>query len=245
MKGIILSGGKGTRLSPLTLVVHKGLLPIYDKPMIYYPVNTLLEAGIKEILVIATKDFISMYKNLLKDGDQFGVKLKYEIEEDSIGTGQALTIGKDFIKDDDVCLIYGDNIFFGNLKDSIKVAKKNAKNGEATIFLYQVDESESSRYGIVELDKDNKVISLEEKPKNPKSNYAITGLYVFTSEAIKYSKELTLSERGELELTDVIKKYLDAKKLKAVRLKKDIKWIDAGNKDSLLEASIYAKKSKD
>ena len=242
MKGIILAGGKGTRLLPLTSVVHKGLLPIYDKPMIYYPLFVLKEAGIQDILIISTNEFVDMYKKLLNDFSFGNMNISYEIEKESKGTAQSLIIAKEFIKDDNVCLIYVDNVFLGNIKDSLIQGVNNAKEGKATVFLYEVDIKDANRFGVVEIDKNNNVLSLEEKPINPKSNYVATGLYFYTNDAIEYALNLKLSSRGELEMTDVVKQYLNKGHLKAVKLNKNVKWIDAGNKDSLLEASIYAKR---
>ncbi len=241
MKGIILVGGKGSRLYPLTLSSHKQLLPVYDKPMIYYALSTLMEAGIKDIIVISTKEYASRYKQLLGDGSNLGINLQYTYEEKSLGIAKAFTIAEDFIKGDDVCLLLGDNIFLGDLRKEMTEAVDNCKNDKATIFGYLVEDPE--RFGVVEFAKDGKsVVSLEEKPQNPKSNYAQTGLYFYPRDVIEYAKKLKPSARGEYEITDINNLYLQERRLNAIPLNKNVYWLDSGTKDSLLDASIAVKK---
>ena len=211
MKGIILSGGKGTRLYPASKTINKGLLPVYDKPMIYYPLSTLMLSGIKDVLVIASERDVERFKELLGDGSQIGINICYEIEYETKGIGNAFIMGEEFIGDDDVCLVLGDNIFYGHnlpikLKDSVK---KVENNNNAVVFGYYVQDPE--RFGVVEFDQKNNAISLEEKPKSPKSNYAVVGLYYYTNEVVKIAKSLKPSDRGELEITDINRQFLKIK----------------------------------
>lgn len=239
MKGIILVGGKGSRLYPLTLSTHKQLLPVYDKPMIYYSLATLMEAGIRDVLIISTKEYAPRYKQLLGDGSSYGMKLSYTYEPSSRGIAQAFTLGEEFIGDDEVCLILGDNIFLGDLKEETIYAIKNAENNRATIFGYKVPDPE--RFGVAEFDENGKVISIEEKPQHPKSNIALTGLYVYPNDVIEFSKNLTPSARGELEITDINKIYLKQGRLDVVSCDEQVEWLDAGTKDSLIESSIIVR----
>ena len=236
MKGIVLAGGSGTRLYPLTRSISKQLLPIYDKPMIYYPLSVLMLAGIREILIISTPDDISSFKKLLGSGKMFGVTFSYAEQKQPKGLAEAFLIGEKFIGKDNVCLILGDNIFYGQgLKEKIQNAIK-LKQG-ATIFGYYVNDPE--RYGVAEFDENMKVISLEEKPKKPKSNYAVTGLYFYDNNVIKISKNIKPSARGELEITEVNKEYLRNGKLKLELLGRGYAWLDTGTQASLLDASNY------
>ena len=241
MKGIILAGGSGTRLYPLTMVTSKQLLPIYDKPMIYYPMSVLMSAGIRDILIISTPNDTPRFKELLGDGKQFGVNLSYKIQESPDGLAQAFIIGEDFIGNDSVCMILGDNIFHGHgLKKRLKQAVLNAENGDgATIFGYYVDDPE--RFGIVEFDNNGKAISIEEKPTNPKSNYCVTGLYFYDNKVVSYAKNLKPSKRGELEITDVNRIYLENNKLNVELLGRGFTWLDTGTHESLVDATIFVK----
>ena len=241
MKGIILAGGSGTRLYPLTMVTSKQLLPIYDKPMIYYPMSVLMSAGIRDILIISTPNDTLRFKELLGDGKQFGVNLSYKIQESPDGLAQAFIIGEDFIGNDSVCMILGDNIFHGHgLKKRLKQAVLNAENGDgATIFGYYVDDPE--RFGIVEFDNNGKAISIEEKPTNPKSNYCVTGLYFYDNKVVNYAKNLKPSKRGELEITDVNRIYLENNKLNVELLGRGFTWLDTGTHESLVDATIFVK----
>lgn len=241
MKGIILAGGSGTRLYPLTTVTSKQLLPVYDKPMIYYPMSILMNAGIRDILIISTPEDTPRFKELLGDGSDFGVTLSYEVQESPDGLAQAFIIGDEFIGDDPVAMILGDNIFAGHgLNERLKIAVKNAEEGKgATVFGYYVDDPE--RFGVVEFDDDGKVISIEEKPKKPKSNYCVTGLYFFDNEVIDYAKELKPSDRGELEITDLIRIYLEKDKLNVELLGQGFTWLDTGTHESLVEATNFVK----
>lgn len=242
MKGIILVGGKGSRLYPLTLSTHKQLLPVYDKPMIYYSLATLMEAGIRDVLIISTKEYMPRYKQLLGDGNNLGMSLSYTYEPASNGIAQAFMLAKDaeFINDEDeVCLILGDNIFLGEMKEELYYAVNNAENDRATIFGYRVDDPE--RFGVVEFDKNGKVISLEEKPQFPKSNIAQTGLYVYPKGVVNYAKSLKPSARGELEITDLNNVYLKQGRLDVVSVDEQVEWLDAGTKDSLLESSLIVR----
>ena len=238
MKGIILAGGAGTRLYPLTMVASKQLLPIYDKPMIYYPLSTLMLAGIKDILIISTPEDTPRFEHLLGDGTQFGVNLSYAVQPSPDGLAQAFIIGERFIGNDACAMILGDNIFYGNAFSSIlKKAAADACNGETTIFGYYVNDPE--RFGIVEFDENGKVISVEEKPSNPKSNYAITGLYFYPTGVSSMAKEVRPSNRGELEITSLNAMYLEKQILKVQLLGRGFAWLDTGTMDSLLEAAEF------
>ena len=240
MKGIILAGGSGTRLYPITEATSKQLVCVYDKPMIYYPLSVLMEAGIKDILIITTPEDQEQFKRLLKDGIQFGINIEYAIQPSPDGLAEAFLIGKDFIGDDPCAMVLGDNIFYGNgLRDELYQASMNAKRGYATIFGYQVKDPE--RFGIMELDREKNVLSVEEKPTNPKSDYAISGLYFYPSGVSKMAEEVKPSNRGELEITFLNDLYLKNKKLKARVLEEGYTWFDTGTFDSLLEASNMIK----
>jgi glucose-1-phosphate thymidylyltransferase len=240
MKGIILAGGSGTRLHPITKILPKVLLPVYNKPMIYYPLSTLMLAGIKDILIISTPKDISKFKDLLGDGNNFGIKLSYKIQPKPEGIAQAFIIGEEFIKNDKVCLILGDNIFYG--KDLPKILKKVLvdfeKSNCSTIFGYRVNDPE--RYGVIQFNNKKDVISIEEKPEKPKSNYAAVGLYFYTNDVIQIAKKLKPSNRGEYEITDVNAHYLKKQKL-SVELLDSIFWLDTGTHDALVEASNFIK----
>lgn len=238
MRGIILAGGSGTRLYPLTQVVSKQLMPIYDKPMIYYPLSVLMQAEIRDILIISTPQDIDNFKKLLGDGSDYGINLEYAVQPSPDGLAQAFLIGEKFIGEEDCAMILGDNIFYGaNLKEELLKAKENAKNGIATIFGYKVHDPE--RFGIVEFDGNNKVISVEEKPEKAKSNYAITGLY-FYDNSVKYkAKEVIPSKRGELEITDLNKIFLEENRLNAICLGEGYGWFDTGTFKSLQTASTF------
>ena len=238
MKGIILAGGSGTRLYPLTMVTSKQLLPIYDKPMIYYPLSVLMNAGIKDILVISTPQDLPRFEMLLGDGHQFGIKLSYKEQPSPDGLAQAFVLGEKFIGDDSVAMVLGDNIFAGHgLKKRLKVAVENAESGKgATVFGYYVDDPE--RFGIVEFDKSGRVISIEEKPEHPKSNYCVTGLYFYDNDVVKYAKELKPSARGEYEITDLNRIYLEKDKLNVELLGQGFTWLDTGTHESLVEATV-------
>lgn len=238
MKGIILAGGSGTRLYPLTKVTSKQLLPVYDKPMIYYPLSTLMLAGIKDILIISTPADTPRFKELLGDGSNFGISLSYAVQESPDGLAQAFLIGEDFIGDEPCAMVLGDNIFYGGwFRSNLKEAVKNAENGQATIFGYYVNDPE--RFGIVEFDKQLNVISVEEKPENPKSNYCITGLYFYDKRVVEMAKKVKPSKRGELEITDLNKLYLDEGDLKVQILGRGFAWLDTGTMESLMEASMF------
>lgn len=238
MKGIILAGGSGTRLYPLTMVTSKQLLPIYDKPMIYYPLSVLMLAGIKDILIISTPHDLPNFEDLLGNGSQFGIQLHYAQQPSPDGLAQAFIIGEDFIGDDNVAMILGDNIYYGNGFTSIlKEAVENTENGKATIFGYYVQDPE--RFGIVEFSNNGKVISVEEKPKFPKSNYCITGLYFYDNKVVEYAKKVKPSTRGELEITDLNRMYLENDSLNVKLLGRGYAWLDTGTMDSLLEASEF------
>lgn len=238
MKGIILAGGSGTRLYPLTIITSKQLLPVYDKPMIYYPLSTLMLAGIQDILIISTPQDLPNFEKLLGDGSQFGINLTYKIQPSPDGLAQAFIIGEEFIEDDCCAMVLGDNIFYGNgFRTMLKEAIENAKNGKATIFGYYVNDPE--RFGIVEFDETGKVVSVEEKPKKPKSNYCITGLYFYDNRVVKYAKKVKPSARGELEITDLNRIYLEDGTLNVKLLGRGYAWLDTGTMDSLVEAASF------
>lgn len=238
MKGIILAGGSGTRLYPLTKVTSKQLLPVYDKPMIFYPLSTLMQAGIRDILIISTPTDLPNFERLLGDGSQFGIRLSYCVQPSPDGLAQAFLLGEEFIGDDSCAMVLGDNIFYGNHFDEyLKRAMQNAEHGKATIFGYHVNDPQ--RFGIVEFDKNGKVLSVEEKPQSPKSNYCITGLYFYDNRVVKYAKKVKPSARGELEITDLNRLYLNEGDLNAELLGRGFAWLDTGTMDSLLEASEF------
>lgn len=236
MKGIILAGGSGTRLHPMTASICKQLLPIYDKPMVYYPLSTLMLAGIKEILIISTPDDIPRFNNLLGDGSRLGLNISYARQEKPNGIAEAFIIGKDFIGSDNVCLILGDNIFFGHGLPELLTESVEDREG-ATVFGYYVRDPE--RYGVVEFDSMNNVVSIKEKPSEPKSNYAVTGLYFYDNKVIDIAGSLSPSSRGEIEITDINNEYLKMKELKVKLLGRGYAWLDTGTCDSLLDASNY------
>lgn len=235
MKGIILAGGSGTRLYPLSIVVSKQLQAVYDKPMIYYPVSTMLLMGIREILIISTPQDIPHFRKLLKDGSQFGARFSYQVQEVPNGLAQAFVLGADFIGKDSACLILGDNIFYGKLS-AFRNAFRSFKGG-ATIFGYWVDDPE--RYGVVEFDAEGNVLSIEEKPKQPKSNYAVPGIYIYDNDVVSVSRNLKPSARGEYEITDVNRIYLEQRKLKVEKLGRGVAWLDTGTPSSLQEAAQF------
>lgn len=238
MKGIILAGGAGTRLYPLTMVTSKQLLPVYDKPMIYYPLSTLMLAGIKDILIISTPTDTPRFEELLGDGSNFGINLSYAVQESPDGLAQAFLIGEEFIGNDSCAMVLGDNIFYGGwFRKNLREAVENAENGQATIFGYYVKDPE--RFGIVEFDQDRNVLSVEEKPDNPKSNYCITGLYFYDNRVVDMAKKVKPSKRGELEITDLNRMYLEEAKLKVQVLGRGFAWLDTGTMDSLMEAASF------
>ena len=236
MKGIVLAGGSGTRLYPITKSISKQIIPVYDKPMIYYPLSVLMLAGIKEILIISTPHDIHLYKNLLGTGEELGIKLEYAIQPSPDGLAQAFIIGEEFIGDDSVCMVLGDNIFYGF--DFSRTLREAAQLEDgAVVFGYYVNDPE--RYGVAEFDANGKVLSLEEKPLQPKSNYAVTGLYFYSNDVVKKSKNLEPSKRGELEITDLNRLYLDEGRLSLKMMGRGMAWLDTGTHDSLLEASNF------
>lgn len=238
MKGIMLAGGAGTRLYPLTMVTSKQLLPVYDKPMIYYPLSILMLAGIKEILVISTPTDLPNFEKLLGDGSQFGVHLSYKVQPSPDGLAQAFILGEEFIGEDSCAMILGDNIFYGSgMSEVLATGVKNADEGNATIYGYYVNDPE--RFGIMEFDKDWNILSVEEKPQKPKSNYCITGLYFYPKGVAAKAKEVKPSARGELEITTLNDMYLQEKKLKGQILGRGFAWLDTGTMDSLVEATVF------
>ena len=236
MKGIILAGGSGTRLYPLTKVTSKQLLPVYDKPMIYYPLAVLMSAGIRDILIISTPTDTPRFKDLLGDGSEFGINLCYKVQQAPNGLAEAFIIGDEFIGNDKVCMILGDNIFFGNGFDN-KLKEAMAKDTGATVFGYYVDDPE--RFGVVEFDDKGKAISIEEKPQNPKSNYCVTGLYFYDNKVVEYAKNIKPSKRGELEITDLNRIYLENGELSVILLGKGFTWLDTGTQESLVDATNF------
>ena len=238
MKGIILAGGSGSRLYPITKGVSKQLLPVYDKPMIYYPLSVLMLAGIKEILIISTPDDLQNFEKLLGDGSEIGLQLSYKEQPSPDGLAQAFIIGEEFISNDDVCLVLGDNIFYGyGFSETLRNARKTVNNGKSTVFGYYVNDPQ--RYGVAEFDEEGNVTSIEEKPENPASNYAVVGLYFYTNEVVQIAKKIKPSHRGELEITSVNQEYLKQQNLKVELLGRGFAWLDTGTHDSLMEAGQF------
>lgn len=236
-KGIILAGGKATRLYPITKGVSKQLLPVYDKPMIYYPLSVLMLAGIRDILLISTPEALPSFEQLLGNGRDLGIRISYTVQEKPRGLADAFIIGEEFIGDDRVCLILGDNLFFGH--DFYDLLQDAVNQTEATVFAYYVRDPQ--QYGVVDFDKDNRVVSIEEKPKHPKSNWAVTGLYFYDNDVVRIAKSIKPSGRGEMEITDVNNTYLKNKKLKVITLSRGYAWLDTGTHDSLLDASAFVR----
>ena len=236
MKGIILAGGSGTRLYPITKGISKQLIPIYDKPMIYYPLSTLMLAGIKDILIISTSEYTPLFEQLLGDGSEIGISLTYKVQEKPNGLAEAFILGADFIGNDSVCLILGDNIYYGSGLSKL-VQEAAQKTDGATVFGYHVNDPE--RFGVVDFDSDMKALSIEEKPENPKSNYAVTGLYFYDNTVVEKAKNLKPSDRGELEITDINKLYLDEGKLDVKLMGRGYAWLDTGTHDSMMEAASF------
>ena len=238
MKGIILAGGSGTRLFPITKVTSKQLVPIYDKPMVYYPLSVLMLAGIQEVLIISTPEDLDRFRQLLGDGSEIGMKFDYIVQPSPDGLAQAFILGKEFIGDDNVCLILGDNIYYGHgLPEMLLSATENASNNKATVFGYHVHDPQ--RYGVVEFDSNGKALSIEEKPENPKSNYAVTGLYFYPNDVIQKATQVMPSDRGELEITSVNQMYLEEQRLSVELMGRGYAWLDTGTHESLLEASTF------
>jgi len=238
MKGIVLAGGSGTRLYPITKGVSKQLLPVYDKPMIYYPLSVLMLAGIKEILIISTPEDLPNFEKLLGTGEDLGIELSYKEQPSPDGLAQAFIIGADFIGTDDVCLVLGDNIFYGyGFSETLQNARKNVEAGKSTVFGYYVNDPE--RYGVAEFDENGVITSIEEKPEKPKSNYAVVGLYFYTNDVVQVAKTIKPSHRGELEITAVNQEYLKTKNLKVQLLGRGFAWLDTGTHDSLMEAGQF------